>query len=152
MDKLPEDENSTKEYIKFKPHHLSITVKDPERSKNFYKIFGFREIFRWSNGKTNIIHMKLNDLILEIFSFKDFIKPSLTNIDLYDDLKILGLKHIALKVDDIEKAKNFLIEKGIVDKNVEIKRGRTGILYFFIKDPDGIYIEIVQDCRNILKF
>jgi len=30
-------------------------------------------------------------------------------------------------------------------KSVEIKHGRTGIDYFFIKDPSGNFIEFVQD-------
>ncbi|ACO04253.1 MAG TPA: glyoxalase/bleomycin resistance/dioxygenase family protein [Persephonella sp.] len=149
MDKLPEDENSIEKGVIFRPHHVSITVKDPEKSRNFYKLFGFKEVFRWSDSSTTVIHMKLNDLILEIFSFKETESSSDQRESLEEELKIIGVKHFALRVKDIQKAKKFLSEIGIVPENTRINKGRTGILYFFIRDPDGIFVEIVQDDRNI---
>ena len=35
---------------------------------------------------------------------------------------------------------------------VDITKGRTEIDYFFIKDPDGILVEIVQDDRGLWYF
>ncbi|WP_457640421.1 VOC family protein [Persephonella sp.] len=135
----------------FSVHHISISVKDPEESKRFYETLGFKEIFRWSSedGNLTIIHLKLSDIFLEIFSFKNSKeKPDFTE-NLWEDLKVRGIKHFALKVDDINKTREFFIKKGIISDKIEITEGKTGILYFFIKDPDGIFIEIVEDKRDI---
>ena len=60
------------------------------------------------------------------------------------DLPVIGTKHFALGVDEIEKAKSFVIENNIYE-NMEIKVGRLGKPYFFIHDPDGILIEIIEN-------
>lgn len=47
MDKLPEDENSIEKGVIFRPHHVSITVKDPEKaeiSTNFWFQRGFQMV------------------------------------------------------------------------------------------------------------
>jgi len=37
--------------------------------------------------------------------------------------------------------------KGLADENTSITVGRTKVSYFFIKDPDGVWVEIVKDDR-----
>lgn len=60
------------------------------------------------------------------------------------DLPILGTKHFALGVENIEQAKEFVIKNKIAN-DIEIKVGRLGKPYFFIKDPDGILVEIIEN-------
>jgi len=64
------------------------------------------------------------------------------------DLPRVGIKHFGLKVDSLERAKEFILSNNLADA-VSIKQGRTGIDYFFIKDPSGNFIEFVQDDRGI---
>lgn len=64
------------------------------------------------------------------------------------DLPVIGTKHFGLQVESIEAAKQDLIIKGIIGSDHEITLGRTGIKYFFVKDPDGILVEIVEDKRG----
>lgn len=87
--------------------------------------------------------LKLNNMVLEIFCYKDFEKMPEHSKDLSLDLKTIGTKHFALCVDSIEEGKKFVIENNITD-NVDIKTGRLGKNYFFIKDPDGILVEIIE--------
>ena len=92
--------------------------------------------------------MKLGTVLLEIFSYSKWQEAPTTTRSLDIDLPRLGIKHLGLKVADIEKARDALTNIGMA-KNPEIKEGRTGIKYFFINDPDGNWLEIVQDDRGL---
>lgn len=88
--------------------------------------------------------LKLNNTVLEIFCYKEYTKLPETAKTTATDLPILGTKHFALGVDDIEKAKEFVIQSDICE-NIDIKRGRLGKQYFFISDPDEILVEIIEN-------
>ncbi|WP_457622262.1 VOC family protein [Persephonella sp.] len=149
MEELLKNENSVKKDLDFRPYNISInmTVKDPESSRDFYKNLGFEETYRWSDDDLTVIHMKLNNLILELFSFKNNNHSS--EDQLAEELKITGVKHLVLKVDDIKEARQFLSDKGVINKDTKIIKETSGIQYFFLKDPDGIFVEIVQEDKKM---
>ena len=128
----------------FKIHHIAISVSDIEKSLSFYKQFGFEEFRSWeANDKTlTIKHLKLNDFVLEIFCFSNSTADEPTKDR---ELEIRGVKHFALEVDNLEQTRQWILENKISTEITEIKHGRTGIDYFFIKDPDGIWIELVKE-------
>lgn len=83
-------------------HHIGITVKDLEISCNFYKEnFGFEEVDRFTKpGWTGeAIILKNASMRLEIFAFSDFKEKN----DDYSNLKQIGIKHIGMQVDDVNK-------------------------------------------------
>lgn len=136
----------------FKLHHIAISVKDCKVSEEFYAIFDFKKVHTWvaEDNSLQIVHLKnKEDSILELFCYAsfqaipDYTKSNETN------LPVVGVKHFALQVDSIEETKAMLEKKGI-NPQKDIQMGRTGIQYFFIIDPDGILIEIVQDDRTFL--
>ena len=135
--------------MEFYIHHVGISVSDIEKTAKFYRYFGFEEVadFTAEDGSFRIKHLKLGDFIIELFWFSDHLPP--IRKDLWDDLKINGYRHIALKVDDIHKTLEKLKEDQIAEKDTKVNKGRTGILYFFIRDPDGNFVEIVQDDRDL---
>jgi hypothetical protein len=51
-------------------------------------------------------------------------------------------------VSSIEEAIDDLMRKSIIHEKVEIRIGRTGIRYFFIRDPDNFLLEILEDKRG----
>lgn len=62
-------------------------------------------------------------------------------------MPVVGTKHFAMHTRDIEAAHAALVKAGAeVDQRIAI--GRTGMRYFFAKDPDGILIEVVDDIRT----
>lgn len=135
----------------FSFHHVSLSVKDLKRSIAFYSTFGFKQVFllETENNGTSMAHLKLGNFLLELFQHQDH-KPSSQSPSNYEyDLQFLGIKHFALRVPSIETAKNKVIEQNLSD-HVDIRKGRSGVDYFFIRDPDGCFIEIVQDDREIL--
>ncbi len=133
--------------MEFEIHHVAVSVSDMEKAVEFYTILGFKEIAGYKDDNLEIKHLYLNGFILELFCFKEHIGKE--SVELWEDLKRVGVKHFALSVPDIQKAKEYLVDKGIVQEDLKIKKGRTGILYFFIQDSDGNFVEIVEDKRNI---
>ena len=79
-----------------------------------------------------------------MFCYKQFEELPETAKDTATDLPIIGTKHFALGVENIETAKEFVLSNNIC-KEVNIKVGRLGKPYFFIKDPNGILVEIIEN-------
>ncbi|MDA2933464.1 VOC family protein [Acidobacteria bacterium AH-259-D05] len=134
----------------FRFHHVSLSVTNINKSVEFYSIFGFRKVHEWcaDDGSLQIIHLRLGDSLLELFCFSNPKEPPESTRELETDLPVIGVRHFALQVNSIIDARNRVIEKGY-KPCVATKRGRTGIDYFFVKDPDGIFVEIVQDDRKL---
>lgn len=130
----------------FNVNHIAISVTNRETSIDFYKKFGFEEFKSWKadDNSIKIDMLRLNDVVLEIFCYENYKDLPETAKDTATDLPIVGVKHFALGVDNIEKGKKFVIENNFCS-NVEIKVGRLGKPYFFITDPDGIQIEIIEE-------
>lgn len=49
-----------------------------------------------------------------------------------------------MHVRDIHSVYERLRDEGVVIKS-DLRMGRTGIEYFFIEDPDGILVEVVEE-------
>lgn len=130
----------------FNINHVAISVVDINKSIEFYSKFGFQKFKEWKaeDDSIKINMLKLDDTVLEIFCYKKYTKLPETAKNIETDLAILGTKHFALGVENIEKAKEFVIQNNIC-KNIDIKTGRLGKQYFFINDPDGILVEIIEN-------
>jgi len=135
----------------FSAHHTAISVTDIKRSILFYENIGFSVVMQWQaeDKSLKIVHMKLKGMLLELFCYASPKGDSVQNQTLEMGLKKIGVKHFGLRVDDIEVARRQLIEVGLIDDSVAVTKGRTGIEYFFIRDPDGLFVEIVQDDRSL---
>mgnify|MGYP001043620190 CR=1 FL=1 len=130
----------------FNVSHVAISVTNIEKSVEFYKKFSFTDFKSWEAEDKSIIIkvLKLNNTVLEIFCYKNFQKLPITASETATDLPVVGTKHFALGVENIEEAEKFVLENKIC-KEVYIKTGRLGKKYFFIKDPDLILVEIIEN-------
>jgi glyoxylase I family protein len=131
----------------FSYHHVAITVSNVSKSIDFYSKLGFVSVLTWQSEKKDltITHLKLDHFFLELFCYEETFQSTVDD-DLETDLKKIGVRHFGIQVDSIYEAKKFL-EFQNISNNIIIKEGRTGIKYFFITDPDKIFIEIVEDKR-----
>lgn len=134
----------------FSYHHTAISVEKISETVEFYKKLGFNEIFTWNSEdqQLTIVHLKLGMFMLEVFCYENTDKNT-SEENLSVDLKNVGVRHIALNVASIVKAKEYIEKLGLLN-DIQITQGRTGILYFFLKDPNGIFVEIVEDKRGLL--
>jgi len=120
-------------------HHIAITVNDLNKSLEFYsKYFGFLEEKRFK-GDSEFVYLSLENIKLELWHFSESVKAqdSLTN------LKIIGLRHIAFKIDGIKLKIQELNNAGF--EFSEIQLGTSGVYYTLGTDPDGIAIELISD-------
>jgi len=134
----------------FSFHHVSLSVRNLKNSIEFYALFGFKPVFRWQSDDKmlSIVHLKLGQTLLELFCFENAVAAPASSQQLITDLPRIGIKHFGIKVADIHAAREALQSIGLAG-GVEVVQGKTGIEYFFIKDPSGILIEVVQDDRNL---
>ncbi len=131
--------------ILFRPHHVSLTVGDMGVSIAFYRSFGFEVSHTYSSndGKRRMSHLRLGSLTLELFQFplrQPEISPS--NRDIHP----IGIRHFALEVDSITEAHALVSSLGYECEG--IATGLSGLKYFFVRDPDGIWFEVVEDNRK----
>ena len=121
--------------MKFKMYHENYNVLDLEKSLEFYdKALGLKEIRREeaSDGSFIIVFIgnETTDFQLELTWLRDRKEP----YNLGDEEF-----HLAFNTDDNEGAHKFHEEMGcICFENPEM-----GI--YFIKDPDGYWLEIVPE-------
>ncbi len=119
-------------------HHIAIIVSDYEKSKDFYvnklRFEIIRENYRPQKDDWKL-DLKVNDTTeLEIFAPKNPPKrPSFP--------EACGLRHLAFKVDDIEKIVTELNDMGISCEPIRTDEFTNKKMTFFF-DPDNLPLEL----------
>lgn len=131
--------------MKSKPHHAAFTVKNAEESMNWYKEkLGFEVIHRYDRHGMEITQLKLDEVRIELFCYKEETKPlPAYRKKLMDDLHVIGTKHLCIEVEDLDLMIKELKGKG-VEFATELDTAGFGGRYIFIKDCNGILIELYQ--------
>jgi catechol 2,3-dioxygenase-like lactoylglutathione lyase family enzyme len=113
--------------------HIALYVHDIAKTRAFYKEFlGYEEPFHLDNpdGSLHITWIKVNDgQYIELFPEKS--------------ADAGRLYHISVEVDNAEAMLAYLGAQGIKVKD-KVSKGRIGNSNFFVNDPDGHAVEIVQ--------
>ena len=127
-------------------HHAALIVSSLG-SLRFYELLGFAEIFRKVRTYDAVVLMEGHGIQLEIF------------IDSRHPAHISGmeepieLRHFALTVsgsleDEIEELRRPFANEGYVLEVGPIMEDWTGVRFCFIKDFDGLNVELRENNRK----
>ncbi len=108
--------------------HVSVLITDVERSRRFYRdLLGLKEIAKPRTFTFIALWFELGNQQLHLL-LKE--KPD-----------VRSPRHFALRVHDVKAARSYLRERDVkVDETTLI----PGCDRFFVHDPDGNRIEIIQ--------
>lgn len=136
--------------MNYKLHHTAISVRNLENSLEFYMKLGYQQVHRWNaeDNSLTVVHLKLGESFLEVFAYEQNQDGEPANFSYANNLEEIGVKHVAFQVDDLEAALQDLKDKGLASSDTNIREGRTKVSYFFIQDPDGVWVEVVEDKRG----
>jgi catechol 2,3-dioxygenase-like lactoylglutathione lyase family enzyme len=135
----------------FLSHHIALSVRDRLASQKFYGVLGFAPIFRRESNDDSltITHLRHpTGLIIELFAYRSNASGPALSMAAGNDMPQVGLKHIAVRVEDLDAARATLASHGYTGWTPE-QHGRTGLEFFFVQDPDGMWVEIVRDRRSL---
>jgi lactoylglutathione lyase len=120
--------------------HLAITVKDMEKSLDFYtRALGFRRAFEIPDPETG--KPWINYLYIGNGQFIELFYDGVRDNPWSDDLR--GFNHICLAVDDIHAVAADLQKAGI-EVTDGPKQGSDHNWQAWVTDPDGIRVELMQ--------
>ncbi|MGY3782321.1 SMU1112c/YaeR family gloxylase I-like metalloprotein [Gemella taiwanensis] len=120
-------------------HHVAIIGTNYRKAKEFYvDKLGFKVLSEHIRIEKNdiILNVQQGNLVLEIFIKEDApIRPKMPNPE------HTGLRHLAFRVDDVEKVLEKFDELGIIHESLRYDDFDNKKMAFFF-DPDGLPLEI----------
>ena len=122
-------------------HHVAIIASDYPRSKHFYtQVLGLpviAEVYREARDSWKLDLRLADDMQIELFSFPAP-PPRVSRPE------ACGLRHLALRVADIEEAVRHLQQHGVEVEAIRVDE-YTGKRFTFFADPDGLPLELYED-------
>jgi len=137
--------------------NVSISVADLEKSAKFYQVLGFEAGTatplppaiakalgaKGADPKLEILFVKRDGLVLELIHFT----PAPTKKASMGSAAELGLCHIGLRVDSVDRVAKIVTENG--GKTLDKERTKLGPMdILFATDPDGTHIELVGPAKS----
>lgn len=122
--------------------HTCVRVKDLEASLDFYtNALGFKvaETLDYPDFEFTLVYSELEEGGYQLELTYNYDQEE--SYDLGN-----GYGHIAVGVDNLEEVREELIEAGYEEQVGDVKELSDGAArYFFITDPDGYKIEVIQN-------
>lgn len=128
----------------FKPHHAAFTVNNIKETTKWYKEkLGFKVTHEYSKHGSSRAIIELGQTRIELFSFGRDNKPLPEDqTDLIEGLHTVGVRHLCIEVDNLDKVVKKLNKKGVWTR--EIDTAGFGGRYSFFKDCNGILVELYE--------
>lgn len=124
--------------------HVGIAVKNLDESVQFYESLGFKatgyEVV--AEQKVKVAFLPCGDSELELLESTEPDGP----IARFIEKNGPGIQHIAIRVDDIDKALEELKEKGVrlIDQVPRYGAGNARIAFVHPKATGGVLLELTQ--------
>jgi catechol 2,3-dioxygenase-like lactoylglutathione lyase family enzyme len=119
--------------------HTAFRVRDLEKSLHFYcDLLGMRRAFDMDrDGKPWITYLHIRDgQFLELFPEQDSAEDFSGNTGSY--------RHMQLEVDDLERTIGEMEARGLPRTGTPPRQGRDGNWQYWLTDPDGNRLELMQ--------
>mgnify|MGYP001611154732 CR=1 FL=1 len=131
--------------MNLKTHHVAFSVDSLETSLKWYKEnLSFELVHKNKWNDLNIALIKSGEVTIELFQFDEGTDPLPENQNhQMTDLHTTGVKHLCIEVENLDETIKELKEKS-VEFATEIDTAGFGGKYIFIKDCNGILIELYQ--------
>lgn len=130
--------------MKIEPWHVGISVSDLTVSVPWYEIvLGFREVRRSRADMlgAQICFLARGGFELELFQYDAPAPLPADRRNPNTDLRTLGTKHLAFRVESIEAILNRMPPQSA---DIALRTTMAGKQVCFIRDPDGILLELIQ--------
>ena len=126
--------SATNRLVQFSLEHLGLPARDPEALKKWYTtVLGATVVFE--NPPMSLLRLG-GSVMIEIYAGEMAIEQTSNN-------KLNGWRHVALRVDSIEKAKAELEKKQVrFTENIRPAAGGGQVLFF--QDPEGNLLHFVE--------
>ncbi len=136
-------------------HHINIVVSDLKSAVDFFKALGFvvfeeKELFGdWIDEVVGLegvrasyaaLKIESSPVVIELLQYLNPIGDRCKSVSLPNTL---GIRHIALKVNDIEAEVSKLKKLG-VEFFSDIKTNPYGKKMCYLSGPDGIILELAE--------
>ena len=117
-------------------HHIAILASEKARTLAFYGALGFQveSCHPRPDRKDEIVFMTAAGLTLEIF-VSEGNPPRVSGPEAY------GLRHVAFRAENAQAVRDALQQAGYQPEPMR-SDAINGKAMFFVKDPDGLPIEI----------
>ena len=121
--------------------HTMIRIQDLDRSLKFYQTaFGLEPSHRLNFPDFSLVYLRNGESDNEIeLTWNKGREDAYSHGD--------GYGHVAFVVDDVKRERERLLQLGMTPNNVREFHNDDGALlarYFFIQDPDGYKIEVLE--------
>jgi lactoylglutathione lyase len=124
--------------------HVGIRVHDLERSLAFYRVLGFEKTLGPVGPEP--VAILVHPSGIEINLVLNAPAMETPNVLMDVPVKAPGITHVALVCPDIRAAVRTLAAAGFPPRG-ELVRFPTGAEAVFVRDPDGVVIELHQPAR-----
>lgn len=114
--------------------HIGIPTNDMSKTVEFYKKIGFENILETTDGYTQVVFLKLKDIILETYENGKAV------------MKDGAIDHIAMDVKDIDEAYSFIAGLGIriISEIAQLPFWENGVKFFIAEGPNQERLEFAQ--------
>lgn len=120
----------------FTVEHIGLAAKDPSALRVWYeRVLGAELVWEIAKDPPAVL-ISLGGAIIEIYSADSSNDATRNN-------KTAGWRHLALRVESLEHAKNLLIDRGVQFTESERPAGGGGRVLFF-SDPEGNLLHLVE--------
>ena len=125
-------------------HHVGIVVRNLEESASWYeRHLGFERVYDYAFPGARVMFIARGDLRLELFQTEGSVPMAPERERAETKLKIGGINHLAITVDDLDATLEDLKAQGaaVASEPQDVPDGE-GDRFAFIRDNEGMLIEL----------